>query len=132
MAYRTIAIACVDRDGQRARSIARSVMSEFLAEFADMSTITVYGIGPELSEMAARGGADAVAEAMPDRWLEDLALVGTPQEVAEKVISWVAAGIDAIAIFLPHDSERDTLKLVAEEVVPLVAQSSEWRTRKNA
>jgi 5,10-methylenetetrahydromethanopterin reductase len=127
MAYRTIALACVDRDGDRARSIARPVLASFLAEFADMSTVTLYGIGDELSAMVQRGGADAVAEEMPNAWLEDLALVGTPREVAEKVIQWVAAGIDAIAIFLPHESERETLTLVAEEVVPLVAQSPEWR-----
>jgi 5,10-methylenetetrahydromethanopterin reductase len=127
MGYRSIALACVDRDGDRARRIARPVMAEFLAEFADMSTVTLYGISDELTEMVERGGAEAVAAAMPDQWLEDLALVGTPREVADKVLGWVAVGIDAIAIFLPHESERDTLTLVAEEVVPLVAQSREWR-----
>jgi 5,10-methylenetetrahydromethanopterin reductase len=129
MAYRTIAVACVDRDGDRARSIARPVMAGFLAEFADMSTVTVYGITEELGGMVKRGGAEAVAEEMPDRWLEDLALVGTPRGVADKVIRWVAAGIDAIAVFLPHESERETLALMAEEVIPLVAQSREWRDR---
>jgi alkanesulfonate monooxygenase SsuD/methylene tetrahydromethanopterin reductase-like flavin-dependent oxidoreductase (luciferase family) len=127
MAYRTIALACVDRDGERARSIARPVLAGFLAEFADMHTVTGYGITEELNSMIERGGADAVAREMPDQWLEDLALVGTPREVADKALHWVAAGIGAIAIFLPHESERDTLTLVAEEVVPLVAQSREWR-----
>jgi 5,10-methylenetetrahydromethanopterin reductase len=127
MSYRTIALASVNRDGDRAREILRPVMAEFLAEFADMSTVTFYGISDELSDMVRRGGAEVVADEMPDQWLEDLALVGTPREVADKVLSWVATGIDAIAIFLPHESERDTLTLVAEEVVPLVAESREWR-----
>lgn len=127
MAYRTIALACVDRDGGRARDIARPVLSEFLAEFADMTTVSLYGITDELTEMVSRGGADVVTREMPDEWLEDLALVGTPSEVAEKVLRWVSAGVDTIAIFLPHPSEPDTLTLVAEEVVPVVAQSHEWR-----
>jgi len=59
--------------------------------------------------------------------IADRLLVGTPREVADKVLRWVAAGIDAIAVFLPHDSEPETLRLMAEEVVPLVAQSHEWR-----
>ena len=42
MGYRTIALVCVDRDGSRARDIIRPVMAEFLAEFADMSTVTLY------------------------------------------------------------------------------------------
>jgi alkanesulfonate monooxygenase SsuD/methylene tetrahydromethanopterin reductase-like flavin-dependent oxidoreductase (luciferase family) len=53
--------------------------------------------------------------------------VGTPREVADKVLHWVAAGIDAIAVFLPHPSELDTLTLLAQEVIPLVAQSQEGR-----
>jgi alkanesulfonate monooxygenase SsuD/methylene tetrahydromethanopterin reductase-like flavin-dependent oxidoreductase (luciferase family) len=124
MAYRTVAVACVDRDGERARSIARPVMAGFLAEFADMSTITVYGIGEELADMVRRGGADAVENEMPDSWLDDLALVGTPDEVVNKVNRWVAAGIDAIAIFLPHESERDTLALVAQEVIPSLSSAA--------
>lgn len=132
MAYRTVAVACVDRDGGKARSIARSVMAGFLAEFANMSTITVYGIADELADMVRRGGAETVAQEMPDRWLEDLALVGTPAEVVEKINAWVAAGIDAIAIFLPDEAERETLTLVAEEVIPSVSDSAEWRARKTA
>lgn len=127
MGYRTIALVCVDRDGDRARDIIRPVMAEFLAEFAEMSTVTQYGIGEELTHMVSRGGAEVVAREMPEQWLEDLALVGTPREVADRVLRWVAAGIDAIAVFNPHPSERDTLTLLAEEVIPLVAQSQEWR-----
>jgi 5,10-methylenetetrahydromethanopterin reductase len=127
MGYRTIALVCVDRDGDRARDIIRPVMAEFLAEFADMSTVTRYGIGDELTDMVSRGGAEVVAKEMPDQWLDDLALVGTPREVADKVLSWVSVGIDVITVFLPHPSERDTLTLLAEEVIPLVAQSGEWR-----
>lgn len=127
MGYRTIALVCVDRDGERARDIIRPVMAEFLAEFADMSTVTRYGIGDELTEMVSRGGTEVVAKEMPDQWLDDLALVGTPREVADRVLSWVSAGIDVITVFLPHPSERDTLALLAEEVIPLVAESREWR-----
>ena len=127
MGYRTIALVCVDRDGRHARDILRPVMAEFLAEFADMSTVTRYGISDELNAMVSRGGTEVVAREMPDQWIEDLALVGTPREVADQVLRWVAVGIDAIAVFLPHPSERDTLALLAEEVIPLVAQSREWR-----
>jgi 5,10-methylenetetrahydromethanopterin reductase len=121
MAYSTIALACVDRDGAKARERARPIMGSFLAEFASMNTITAYGISEELTAILERGGAESVSEAMPDRWLEDLALVGTPEEVAEKVTAWVQAGISSICIFLPHESERETLTLVAEEVLPMIA-----------
>ncbi len=124
MSYSTIALACVDHDGTRARTLARPVLASFLSEFADMRTITAYGIGDELAAMIERGGADAVTAEMPDAWIEDLALVGTPGEVVEKVGRWLDAGIDSIAIFFPHDSEKETLRLVAEEVIPVIARTT--------
>lgn len=124
MRFATIALACVDHDGERARAIARPVLAEFLAEFAEMRTVTEYGIGDELAVMVARGGADAIASEMPDRWIEDLMLVGTPAEVTAMIERWLAAGIDSIAIFLPHESEPQTLQLVADEVIPAFAGRS--------
>jgi alkanesulfonate monooxygenase SsuD/methylene tetrahydromethanopterin reductase-like flavin-dependent oxidoreductase (luciferase family) len=122
MAYQTIALACVDHDGAKARAIMRPVLAGFLAEFATMRTVTEYGIGDEVAAMVERGGAEAVEAEMPERWIEDLTLAGTPQEVAEKVRRWLDAGIDAISVFLPTDSERQTLTLMAQEVVPLIAE----------
>ena len=56
---------------------------------------------------------------LPDVWLEDLTLVGTPAEVVEKVRRWLAAGIDSICIFLPDEErERATFELVASDVIP--------------
>jgi 5,10-methylenetetrahydromethanopterin reductase len=124
MGYATIALACVDRDGAAARAIARPVLAGFLAEFADMRTVAEYGIAEELAAMVADGGADAVAARMPERWIEDMALVGTPAEVVQKINRWLAAGIDSIAIFLPHEAEEDTLRLVAQEVIPAFAGGS--------
>ncbi len=121
MAYSTVALSCVDHDGEKAREAARPVLASFLAEFASMNTFRAYGISEELSAMLGRGGETEVAERMPDRWLEDLTLVGTPGEVADKVRAWVDAGVDSIAIFFPGHSERRTLRLVAEEVIPAIA-----------
>ena len=51
-------------------------------------------------------------------------LVGTPAEVTAEIERWLDAGIDSIAIFLPHESEPQTLQLVAEEVIPAIAGRS--------
>jgi alkanesulfonate monooxygenase SsuD/methylene tetrahydromethanopterin reductase-like flavin-dependent oxidoreductase (luciferase family) len=55
---------------------------------------------------------------MPGRWLEDLTLVGDPAEVAAKMQAFIDAGLDAICVFLPDPAEDETLRLIAEEVIP--------------
>lgn len=84
MAYSTIALACADRDGAAARDKGRPVLASFLAEFSSMNTFRAYGISDQLPSIVDRGGAAAVEAEMPDQWLEDLALVGTPEEVLKR------------------------------------------------
>ncbi len=118
MSYETIALACVDRDGARARATARPILASFLGEFGVNALTDAYGISEELTAILAEGGAEAVEARMPDRWLEDLTLVGDPAEVAAKMEAWLAAGLDSICVFLPHEAEDDTLRLIAEDVIP--------------
>jgi 5,10-methylenetetrahydromethanopterin reductase len=119
MAYSTVALTCVHRDGAQARAAARPILASFLGEFGVNILTDAYGISAQVTEILERGGPEAMAAEMPDAWLEDLALVGTPAEVIEKIRGWLAAGLDSICIFLPdEDLERDTLQLVAEEVIP--------------
>lgn len=121
MVYSTIALACVDHDGIKARQKARPVLASFLAEFSSMNTFKIYGISEQLRAELHGGGEATLAAQMPDKWVEDLALVGTPDEVAEKTRLWVEAGVSSIAIFFPDESEEMTLRLVADEVIPAIA-----------
>jgi alkanesulfonate monooxygenase SsuD/methylene tetrahydromethanopterin reductase-like flavin-dependent oxidoreductase (luciferase family) len=122
MAYSTVALTCVDRDGGKARAAARPILAAFLGEFGVNILTDAYGISEQLTAILERGGPEVVAAEMPDEWLEDLTLVGTPAEVVEKVRRWLAAGLDSICIFLPDDDlERETLELVAAEVIPAFA-----------
>jgi 5,10-methylenetetrahydromethanopterin reductase len=124
MAYSTVALTCVDRDGDRARAAARPILASFLGEFGVNILTDAYGISEQLTAILERGGPDAVAAELPDQWLEDLTLVGTPAEVVEKMRAWLAAGLDSICIFLPDDDlERDTIQLVADEVIPAFTRS---------
>jgi alkanesulfonate monooxygenase SsuD/methylene tetrahydromethanopterin reductase-like flavin-dependent oxidoreductase (luciferase family) len=119
MAYSTVALTCVNRDGAKARAAARPILASFLGEFGVNTLTDAYGISEQVTEILARGGPEAMEAEMPDAWLEDLTLVGTPAEVVEKVRRWLDAGIDSICIFLPDETlERETLELVAAEVIP--------------
>jgi 5,10-methylenetetrahydromethanopterin reductase len=119
MAYSTVALTLVDRDGAKARAAARPILASFLGEFGVNTLTDAYGISAQVTEILERGGPEAMEAEMPDEWLEDLTLVGTPAEVVVKVRRWLDAGIDSICIFLPDEElERATIELVAAEVIP--------------
>lgn len=119
MRYSTIALTCVDRDGVRARELARPVLASFLGEFGTNTMTDAYGISDALSDMIERLGPEGIAAEMPDEWLEDLALVGSPREVEVKMRAWLDAGLDSICIFFPDaELEEQTIQLVAEHVIP--------------
>jgi 5,10-methylenetetrahydromethanopterin reductase len=119
MAYSTIALTCVDRDGARAREALRPMLGGFLAEFGVNTMTDAYGISDELAAMIERGGAEAVTAGMPDEWLEDLTLTGSPDEVTAKIRWWLDAGLDSVCIFNPDpELEERTIALVASDVIP--------------
>jgi 5,10-methylenetetrahydromethanopterin reductase len=119
MAYSTVALTLVDRDGAAARAAARPILASFLGEFGVNTLTDAYGISGQVTEILERGGPEAMEAEMPDEWLEDLTLVGTPAEVVVKIRRWLDAGIDSICVFLPDEQlERATLQLVGEEVIP--------------
>ena len=119
MRYSTIALTCVDRDGSRARELARPVLASFLGEFGTNTMTDAYGISDQLRDMIERLGADGIAAEMPGEWLEDLALVGSPAEVEAKIRTWLDAGLGSICVFFPDaELEEQTIQLVAESVIP--------------
>jgi alkanesulfonate monooxygenase SsuD/methylene tetrahydromethanopterin reductase-like flavin-dependent oxidoreductase (luciferase family) len=119
MSYSTIALTCVDRDGAAARDALRPMLGGFLAEFGVNTMTDAYGISDELTAMIERGGEQVVAAEMPDEWLEDLTLTGSPDEVVAKIRWWLDAGLDSICIFNPDpELEERTIALVASDVIP--------------
>ena len=114
-----VALTCVDTDGRRAREAARPIFGGFMGEFGTNAMTDAYGITDDLAAMIERGGPEGVTAEMPDEWMEDLALVGTPDEVAANAHRWLDAGLDSICVFNPDDAlEQRTLDLVAEHVIP--------------
>ena len=98
---------------------SRPILGSFLGEFGVNTMTDAYGISDELTALVERHGADGIAAEMPDEWLEDLTLTGSPAEVAAKMQLWLDAGLDSICIFQPDAQLEDrTLRLVAEQVIP--------------
>ncbi len=56
---------------------------------------------------------------MPDRWIDDLAVAGEPDECAEKIRRLLDAGSDSVALFpLAGDDPETIVRTVAADVLP--------------
>lgn len=116
--FPVIALYAVDHDGTKAKEAARGLLSSMLATLGPTATTDLSGISKPLAEMITRGGADNVAREMPQAWIEDMTISGTPQECAAKMRAFLAAGADALLLFAPEAEKM--ARLTAAEVLPLL------------
>src|SRR6476469_6454946 len=122
--FACFAICCVDDNGEQARAALRPVMAFYLSVLAESPLIEVYGIREELGSLLT-DGVDRLAAEMPDRWLDDLAVAGDPDECARQIRRLMDAGADSVALFpLPAERSGAIIRLAAQEVVPRVRRLS--------
>lgn len=113
------AIYAVDTDGASARARARTTLAFYKAAGGRNALTDVAGVSEQLEEMLTRGGADLVAAEMPDRWVDELTVAGTPQEVADKIERLYASGADSVALVPADAADLDRVVAVtAREVLP--------------
>ena len=56
---------------------------------------------------------------MPDQWVADLSVAGTPAECAAKIQALWAGGADSVALFpIATDRLAEIIDLTASEVLP--------------
>jgi 5,10-methylenetetrahydromethanopterin reductase len=116
----TFTLFAVDEDGDKARADIRETLGFFLETMANSSLIKVLGIRERLLELAA-DGPEALAAGMPDEWVEDLAVAGTPAECAEKIQILIDAGSDTVELFPVPERATEYTQLAGEQVLPRLA-----------
>ena len=116
--FPVIALYAVDRDSTRAKETMRGVLASVLATLGPTAITDLAGISEPLAEMIARGGANTIAREMPQDWIENMTISGTPEECAAKMRAFLAAGADALLLF-PLGSE-ELARFTAVEVFPLL------------
>ena len=114
------AIYSVADDPQQARKAVRGPLAFYKSLGANALT-DVYGNSEQLLELIDRGGYQAVRDGMPDQWIEDLTIAGSPEEVAAKIESFYEIGADCVALFpMPSDQVDRMVGQTAEQVLPLL------------
>jgi len=112
------AIYSVDTDGDAARACAKETLA-FYKQYGSNALTDVYGISDELNALVATGGYEELLAGMPDKWVDDLTIAGTPEDCAARIAGFYAAGADSVALFpVAADRVDEIIRLTAEEVMP--------------
>jgi len=101
--------------------IARDAMRQSLVRRLPWEDVQLnaLGITSEVEAIIQKYDPDEVALQIPDEWLDAFAAAGTPQQVADAIQRWSAAGADSI-VFQPSDGDPDCLDEYIRYLMPLL------------
>jgi alkanesulfonate monooxygenase SsuD/methylene tetrahydromethanopterin reductase-like flavin-dependent oxidoreductase (luciferase family) len=102
----------------RTRAVIRPILADTLPHVSVQ--LKPLGIHDELFQLLEEHGELGFAEAIPDHWLDQLTVSGTPEDCAESVIRFKDASADAVIFILPFDDELEQVRHLQDELLPLV------------
>ncbi|MDP7342564.1 MAG: LLM class flavin-dependent oxidoreductase [Alphaproteobacteria bacterium] len=115
----TYVLASVGDDGEKVRAGLRGVAGFYLDAMGTTLMTGVYGANEQLQQMIDQGGAAAIAENMPEDWMDWLTVGGTPEDCIQSIRNLFAAGTSSIVLCLMPTSDIDTqIKRFSESVLP--------------
>jgi len=115
------ALYAVGQDRLQAREEMREPLARFLAAGGIDAITEAEGISDALAPMLRRGGPDLVAREIPDSWIDQLSVCGTPEDCARRIGEFYAAGADSVALFpVTAGQPQDMVRVTAQQVRPLL------------
>jgi 5,10-methylenetetrahydromethanopterin reductase len=106
---------------QRARSTIRHALAEFLRDGGAAAQTAPLPYAEELAELIDAGGAEALESRMPEAWIDDLAIAGSPAQCVAAIERLQAAGADSVVLVPPPELDPDAwLDQIATDLLPLV------------
>jgi hypothetical protein len=97
-----------DADGSVARKRIRRTVAERTAS-EGFKDIVAPGFADEARAMMDRGGIDLLARELPDAWLDEIAVAGTPCECLAAIDRLGEAGAVRVALVPPADATIEQL-----------------------
>lgn len=92
------AFTCVDGAAAAARQQLRPLVASAIAADKIDVYLAPLGILPQIQELKENGGKQRLEVAMPDAWLDKLAIVGKPEECVQAIHRLVEAGADTVVL----------------------------------
>jgi alkanesulfonate monooxygenase SsuD/methylene tetrahydromethanopterin reductase-like flavin-dependent oxidoreductase (luciferase family) len=120
------AVTVVDRDRSKAESIARREVAMYVGAVARLEPVAP---PPEeeirtVEAALASGDEKRAGEALSRETLRRFACFGTPEDIAVQLMELFDAGVDLFELGTPHgENERDAVRMLGNEVLPLLAAS---------
>ena len=113
----------VDTHSEVARNRLRPFISSAIAAGKIDAQIAPMGILPAAKEILERGGKENLENEMPDEWIDQLSVVGTPHECAKAIKHLAEAGADTVVLVPLPDKDLSELDLFSRELLPVLEQS---------
>src|SRR6185436_8475162 len=77
------------------------------------------GIADEANALVDQYGVEGAAERMPESWLDELTVSGTPEQAAASITRLAEAGADSI-ILQPQDGDPGCLDAYIQYLMPVL------------
>jgi 5,10-methylenetetrahydromethanopterin reductase len=117
--YPTFVLFSVDRDSKKAKERCRGQVAFYLSIVGRSAYSDTQGISEEMVDMLERGGMETLEREMPQQWVDELCIAGDPDECAEQIKSWLAAGSDSVVLFpAPAELGVDMVRMAGETIMP--------------
>lgn len=112
----TFALFSCSKNSRQARAAVRPTLAGYIAAVGAHNPLTgAYGYGEQIAELLK--SPDTLAEAIPEEWIDTLAVAGDPDEVTERITTLRKAGATSVVLYpVDPDTAIDELELVASTV----------------
>ncbi len=108
----------VAEEGQAARNRLRPAIAACIADSAYQSQLLPTGIVPQINELLANGGQAYLEAEMPDEWISQLSVVGTPSECVAAIHALVDVGVDSVVFIPPYQGWEQWLTMLGDKIIP--------------
>jgi alkanesulfonate monooxygenase SsuD/methylene tetrahydromethanopterin reductase-like flavin-dependent oxidoreductase (luciferase family) len=113
-------LCAIDDDSGEARDALRELVAFAALPSPRNALSEVQGFAEEAEELSALDFDTATAR-IPDRWLDELTIAGTPAECTSKIVTMFDAGADSVVLcFPPGPDQHRMLACAGNEVLPQV------------
>ncbi|MCP2340160.1 LLM class flavin-dependent oxidoreductase [Actinomadura rupiterrae] len=119
------ALSAADADASAARDAVRQAVGFFLQAEAHTDLV---GRSPHAE--AVRKALDGDPFDVPDAWIDEFAVAGTPEQVAARLGDLNEAGADSVGLWLfPAERYVAVLQTIADEVLPRLGRQASPKSR---